>query len=269
MVSPRPVPPAAAPAFVCANASKISVSASGSMPGPVSSTSNRRRSPSPRAMATSTRPAAANLIALPSRLSITCRRCLSSRTAHRGASSPSVIVNRSPFRSAVSPTTYSRSVRTRTRSVGASTMSRRPASIFERSSTSLIRSSSCDPHLAMASTARRCAGARRCHAAAPGGTDAPLPRAGGAPRRPTRRGTAQAIRSAGAVRAAVAGPPRIGPAGPGIRTLGRLPADPPARHGARAGRWPPRPPGPAPPKRSRASGDRPDGHRTAAPEDNG
>ena len=32
MARPSPVPPAAAPVFVCANASKISVSASGSMP---------------------------------------------------------------------------------------------------------------------------------------------------------------------------------------------------------------------------------------------
>ena len=37
-------------------------------------------------------------------------------------------------------------------------MSSRPASIFDRSRTSLIRSSSCDPHLAIASSASRCGG---------------------------------------------------------------------------------------------------------------
>jgi hypothetical protein len=36
-------------------------------------------------------------------------------------------------------------------------MSRRPASIFDRSSTSLIRSSNCEPQRPMASTASRCA----------------------------------------------------------------------------------------------------------------
>ena len=39
-------------------------------------------------------------------------------------------------------------------------MSSRPASILERSRTSLIRSSSCDPHLAIASSASRCAAFR-------------------------------------------------------------------------------------------------------------
>ena len=39
IVRPRPVPPAAAPDFVCVNASKISARASGSMPIPVSLTS--------------------------------------------------------------------------------------------------------------------------------------------------------------------------------------------------------------------------------------
>ena len=66
-----------------------------------------------------------------------------------------------PLRRAESATTCRRSVMSCARSVGTASMSMKPASIFDRSSTSLIRSSRWAPHFEIASSASRCVGVQR------------------------------------------------------------------------------------------------------------
>ena len=133
------------------------------MPTPVSLTSNvelvrRRRGDVERAL----RPSAVNLIALPSRFSSTCRRCRPSSTT-RGGTSGAIVMRK---RSALAPRRLGDHVteigdQLRADRSPSASMSMRPASIFDRSSTSLIRSSRCAPHLEIASSASRCVAFRR------------------------------------------------------------------------------------------------------------
>ena len=127
------------------------------MPMPVSLTSNSSRSSSVRLMPSRTSPLRRELDRVAQRFSSTWRRWRPSSTTRAAATSGAIaIVSARPLRRAVSATTYSRSM------TSCAQIGRRrprcpsgPASIFDRSSTSLIRSSRCEPHLAIASSASR------------------------------------------------------------------------------------------------------------------
>ena len=96
-------------------------------------------------------------MALPSRLSSTCRRCRPSSTTRARHVGGDAHRQPQPFPLGRFGDDVREVGRSASRDRSAlSSMSSRPASIFERSSTSLIRSSSCEPHLEIASSASRC-----------------------------------------------------------------------------------------------------------------
>ena len=110
IASPRPVPPYSrvVEPSACANASKISRCFSGGMPMPVSLTEKASVDASLRparrlATSTSTSPAAVNLIALPTRLTITCRSRAASPTTSGGTSGATRETSSSPFWCARTP----------------------------------------------------------------------------------------------------------------------------------------------------------------------
>ncbi len=117
--------------------------ACGSSPMPVSSTRNHSRARPPRASRqpsdTRTKPCSVNLIALPTRLSSTCLRRVASVTMPSGTGRGTSMRNSSPLRAARVAITARTSDSTANRLQGAGLISRRPASIFEMSSTSSIR----------------------------------------------------------------------------------------------------------------------------------
>ena len=159
--------------MVCWNGSKMSRRCDGSIPAPVSVTTKRMRSCSPPASSASagraagpappppaagsrrasrrTSPRAVNFTALPSRLINTCRTFRSSVQTSAGTAASTSTRNRSPLDSARGRTMSATARRAWPRSQASMVVWSRPASIRERSSTSLTSDRSCSPQLSMPS----------------------------------------------------------------------------------------------------------------------
>jgi len=163
IASPRPVPP---------NSRVVELSTwlndrnsrscfSGGMPRPVSATVKCRPS-SPalaaafRSTATTTSPLAVNLIALPTRLTTTCRRRVTSPTTTTGTAGSSSATSSRPFSAAFGASSSSASSRHWRRLYGWVSSSILPDSILEKSRTSLMIVSRLSPELRMISTKSRC-----------------------------------------------------------------------------------------------------------------
>ena len=141
IAKPSPVPPylLAVDASACANATKSRPSCSGVIPMPVSSTTRRMSFPS-RVARTVMTPPSVNLLAFDSRLSKICRTRV---TSDRIAPSPSAnwSARRFPFFSISGATVAATASIAGRKSKVSRCNSILPASIFERSSTSLIKDS--------------------------------------------------------------------------------------------------------------------------------
>ena len=130
---------------------------SAAMPMPVSRTMNASKSCS-REMLSVTWPAVVNLIALPSRLCSTCFSRAASVSIQGGSPSPGVTSKRSPFWLASGS---SRSVTSRTRDsrrAGPLSITRRPASILDRSSRSPMTVFRCRLDCSITASCGSCAG---------------------------------------------------------------------------------------------------------------
>ena len=166
IASPRPVPPRRRPAKPCRNGSKIRAHASASIPTPVSATSKRNRrdswparssaAPSSRDSRKVTEPASVNFTALPSRLISTCRSLRSSPTTRATARRPRLRrAGPGPSARTCWRNMAARSRSSPFRSKATAAASARPASIFDRSSTSSISPSRWLPLLRIVATAPR------------------------------------------------------------------------------------------------------------------
>ena len=162
IASPRPVPPKRRVVEVSAwvNGSNSCARCSRSMPIPVSRTCTRSRaeaSPARFASArTDTSPESVNLIALASRFVRICRRRCSSPRSVPGTESAMKSVSSTPLACASGASIAPVESTTSRGSNGRSSRSSLPASIFEKSSTSLMTFSSASPELTAVSTSDRC-----------------------------------------------------------------------------------------------------------------
>src|SRR5262245_46160122 len=145
MESPRPVPPflRVLEVSACWNSSKIRCRSSWAMPGPVSATVTTNASRS-RWAPIRTSPASVNLIAFPTRFRSTwASRRSSPRPA--GRSGATTTRRPSPFSATSDSTWVTTACTTSCSEYSVSTSSSWPASILERSRTSLIRPRRCLP----------------------------------------------------------------------------------------------------------------------------
>ena len=165
IASPSPVPPYSrvVEASAWVNAPKTCASFSGGMPTPVSSMLNRSAhrcgggasggSPETR---TQTLPSCVNFTALERRLTSTCRTRVTSPTMAIGAPSSITYASSIPFCAAGCATRSNASSTHRRTSIGASSTSSIPASIFEKSRMSLMMVSKASPEDRIVSTNPDC-----------------------------------------------------------------------------------------------------------------
>ena len=162
---PSPVPPKrrAMPASAWVKGANRRACASGAMPMPVSRTSACTRSCASSTSSVRTRtetsPRSVNLIALLTRLIRICSMRRPSPRSCPGGSAGGSMRSASPFARAAWPIRLSRLASSARRSKGRGSMRSWPASILERSSTSLRIASSDCPAPRMRPTMSRCAGA--------------------------------------------------------------------------------------------------------------
>ncbi len=148
MVSPSPVPPYSrvVELSACEKASNTRWCFSRGMPMPVSRTDTTRDASSPSAAVMRalrvTSPRWVNLTALERRLSATCRSRPGSPRARRGSVGARSRMSCSPFSCARVATVFAAAVSTSAGENSTASMSRRPASIFEKSRMSLMICSS-------------------------------------------------------------------------------------------------------------------------------
>ena len=162
---PSPVPPKRRPMPASAWVKGVNkrASASPAMPMPVSRTSTRRRSPasvtSSARTRTATSPRSVNLIALPTRFNSTCSMRSPSPSSRPGGSAGGSMRRVRPLPCAACPIRLSTLASRAARSKGRGSRRNWPASILDRSSTSLRMASSDWPALRMRSTMSRWLGA--------------------------------------------------------------------------------------------------------------
>ena len=145
---PRPVPGSGGrPSAACWNGWNSRERSAAAMPTPVSVTVNSKRSSGSSRTSSRTDPRGVNFTALPSRLSRTCRSFCASPSTEAGRAGATVVTSwkSRPFSrargsrfAAISPSNWGKWK-------GAGCSSSLPASIFERSSTSLIMRRRCSP----------------------------------------------------------------------------------------------------------------------------
>ena len=163
IVRPRPVPPSSRARSRLTERLEDRAQVLGFDPDAgVDHVETQPRPAAPAPIRSSTSPCGVNLIALPSRLRSTWRRCRPSSTTRGGDVSSMSRRERQPLalRPLLDDVARDRRPPAAGRTASLS-MSMRPASIFDRSSTSLMRSSRCEPQALIASSASRCAGLQR------------------------------------------------------------------------------------------------------------